>query len=239
MSVGRGRHARHFGGCGPATERWRFDGNLAGTLKGVPGGSSRDPSTSVERRLRPRTPASFRSRRLASRQNVAMNPTPPWPARGSPAQKAGRVREETRAERSEALSLSVSTERDDKSGSERTQEFVGWEAGAQRARRLRLGSNPEVEGPRRGTKPRKNRPETGWKRQVPVRTHRRSNASKVKPHGVRTRASKPATEATSRFGLCGKQTPRGQRSRRRDTAAGGGNSSGGMKRAAGKRSSRA
>lgn len=117
-------------------------------------------------------------------------------------------------------------------------DFVRWDAGAQRARRIHHGSNPAVEGPRRGPKPSKDRPVERWKRRAPVRTHLRSNASKVVHHAVATRASKPATETTNRSRLRGKRTSWRQRSWRHETAAGGGNPWRGMKRAAGKRRSR-
>lgn len=117
-------------------------------------------------------------------------------------------------------------------------DFVCWNAGAPSARRIHLGSDPEVEGPRRGPKPREGRPEARWKRRVPVRTHLRSNASKVMPHVVPTRTSTLATAATSRSRPRGKRTPRRQRSWRHETAAGGGNPPKGMNRAARKRLSR-
>lgn len=123
-------------------------------------------------------------------------------------------------------------------GGERTKISYRWEAGAQRARRLRLGSNPEVEGPRRGPKPREGRPEGRWKRRLLVRTHLRSNASKVLHHAVMTRTSMPATVATNRSRPRGKRTSRGQRSWRHDTAADEGNPPEGMNSAAGTRRSR-
>lgn len=95
-----------------------------------------------------------------------------------------------------------------------------------------------VEGPRRGPKPREGRPDGSWKRRSPVRTHRRSNASKVMHHAVKTRTTKPVTVATSRSRLRGKRTPRRQRSWRHDAAADGGNPPKGMKRAARTRRSR-
>lgn len=99
-------------------------------------------ATGVERRLRPRTrastagncpavlfravsngsvePASSRSRRNASRRHVATNPSPPWPAGGSPTESWIVSDEEAGAERSEALSPAGSTSSPDESGGVRT-----------------------------------------------------------------------------------------------------------------------
>jgi hypothetical protein len=217
-------------------------------------------ATGVERRPRPRTrastagncsavlfygvsngivePASSRSRRNASRRHVATNPSPPWPAGGSPTERLDRERRRSGGgtERS-----SLPCWLDQQPGRERqrtNKDLVRWDAGARRARRIHHGSNPAVEGPRRGPKPREDRPEGRWKRRSLVRTHLRSNASKVMHHAVPTRASTPATVATSRSRLRGKRTSRRQRSWRHDTAAGGGNSPKGMNRAARTRLSR-
>ena len=146
--------------------------------------------------------------------------------------------EEAGAERSEALSPLASSQSERQERRRTNKDFVRWDAGAQRARCIHLGSNPAVEGPRRGPKPSKDRPVERWKRRAPVRTHLRSNASKVLHHAVATRASKPVTEATKRSRLRGKRTSRGQRSWRHETAAGGGNPLRGMKRATRTRNSR-
>ena len=162
-------------------------------------------------------PAASRSRR-ASRL-AATNPSPPWPARGSPTGRLAACVEASRRNGAKLVHSSVSAE-GTKSGRGRT--------------RISFA----IEGPRRGPKPREGRPEMRWKRRVPVRTRLRSNASKVMPHAVPTRTSTPATETTHRSRLRGKRTPRRQRSWRHDTAADGGNPPKGMNRAAGKRRSR-
>jgi hypothetical protein len=166
------------------------------------------------------------------------NLPPPWPARGFPAPKLAACEGEAQAERSEALSPIGFGRRERQEQRRTNKDFVRRDDGAPSARRIRRGSNPVVEGPRRGTKPREGRPEARWKRRVPVRTHLRSNASKVEHHGVTTRTSAPATVTTDRSRLRGKRTPGRQRSWRHETAAGGGNLPRGMKRAAGKRHSR-
>jgi len=50
------------------------DGNLAAALQSVAGGSSRDPSTGVERRMHPRSLFLRRSRRRASRRTSRRTP---------------------------------------------------------------------------------------------------------------------------------------------------------------------
>lgn len=63
--------------------------------------------------------------------------------------------EEAGAERSEALSPLASSQPERQERRRTNKDFVRWDAGAQRARSIRHGSNPAVEGPRRGPKPRK------------------------------------------------------------------------------------
>jgi hypothetical protein len=167
-----------------------------------------------------------------------MNPSPPWPARGSPAERLDRERRGSGGG-TERSTLTRDFGRGvDESGGLRTTEFTDRDAGARSARRIHRGSNPVVEGPRRGPKPREGRPDGRWKRRSPVRTHRRSNASKVMHHAVQTRTTKPVTVASHRSRLRGKRTPRRQRSWRHDAAADGGNPPKGMKRAARRRRSR-
>ena len=180
-------------------------------------------------------PASSRSRRRKTSRRTPRH----HGRRRDPQPKGWTVSdEEAGAERSEALSPLASSQSERQERRRTNKDFVRWDAGAQRARRIRHGSNPAVEGPRRGPKPRKDRPEVRWKRRAPVRTHLRSNASKVVHHAVETRTSKPATVATQRSRLRGKRTSRRQRSWRHGTAAGGGNPLRGMKRAARTRNSR-
>ena len=111
--VGRGRQPAHLGGCRSARRR-QTGGNLAGASQDVPGGPSRDPSTGVERRLGPRpraskapqnaqrcsfTTAAMSAWNLLHRgcnprltAEVAANPSPPWPAEGSPTERLDRER---------------------------------------------------------------------------------------------------------------------------------------------------
>lgn len=147
--------------------RKETNGNLAGASQDAPDGSSRDPSTDVERRLRPRPrvstalkkPKDIPSRRqqwtrgtcfiaVKRSKDLATNPSPPWPAGGSPTERLDRERRRSRGgtERS-SLTSGLEPERNDESGGERTRISSRWDAGAQRARRIHHWSNPVVEGP--------------------------------------------------------------------------------------------
>lgn len=236
--------------------------NLAGAPQGVPGGSSRDPSTSVERRSGPRTrvstvrpdfgrtaPCDTHSAGSNARWNLLLRghderlnsgrrdePFAPMAGERIPNRTVGPRATRKRGRNGAKLSHRViSVTRVHEGGGWRARSSAFRDAGAPRARRIHCGSNPAVEGPRRGPKPREGRLEGRWKRRFPVRTHLRSNASKVMPHAVPMRASMPVTVATERSRLRGKRTSRRQRSWRHDAAAGGGHSPKGMKRAVGTR----
>ena len=164
---------------------------------------------------RSREPASSRSRRLLHRRRRD-EPLATMAGGGIPNRKVGlratKKRGRNGAKSSSNARLGGCPEGRIDDGGERTMISFRWDAGALSARRIRLGSNPGVEGPRRGPKPREGRPEGRWKRRLLVRTHLRSNASKVLHHAVMTRTSVPVTVATQRSRLRGKRTSRGQRS---------------------------
>lgn len=193
------------------------------------------PATPIQRTAMPDGTCFFAVTTNASKRSSRRTPRPHGRREDPQPQGWTASDEEAGAERSEARhTISVVGT----SGGLRARSSAGRDAGAPRARRIHRGSDPAVEGPRRGPKPREGRPDGRWKRRSPVRTHLRSNASKVMPHVVPMRASMPVTAATSRSRLRGKRTPRRQRSWRHDAAAGGGNSPKGMKRAVRTRRSR-